>query len=123
MTLVIADGSILTVNKDSNPDLFWGVRGGGGNFGVVTEFVYRLHPQRATVYAGILVFPPPALEKIVSLTSEWLASTDKDKERQAMLQMMTRGPNGQARSVFNLSKYLQPLILLLLAVCHSSGIL
>jgi FAD/FMN-containing dehydrogenase len=47
-----------------NTDLFWGVRGGGCNFGVVTEFVYKLHPQRRTVYAGAIIFAPDALEKL-----------------------------------------------------------
>ncbi len=55
--VVTADAEFLTASPDEHPDLFWGLRGGGGNFGVVTSFKYRLHPLGPTVLAGILAWP------------------------------------------------------------------
>lgn len=51
--VVTADGDVLTANATTNDDLFWGLRGGGGNFGVVTRFSYRLHPVGPRIVAGL----------------------------------------------------------------------
>ncbi|MEW5940913.1 MAG: FAD-binding oxidoreductase [Chloroflexota bacterium] len=54
--IVTADGALLRVDEESHPDLFWAIRGGGGNFGVATRFQFRLH-EVETVFGGMLILP------------------------------------------------------------------
>jgi FAD/FMN-containing dehydrogenase len=56
-TVVTADGAVRVASPHSEPDLFWALRGGGGNFGVVTSFEFQLHPVGPEVYAGLVVYP------------------------------------------------------------------
>jgi FAD/FMN-containing dehydrogenase len=64
--LVTAEGRFLTVSADQYPDLFWGLRGGGGNFGVVTSFEYRVHPV-GPVLAGMVVHPMSRAKEVLRL--------------------------------------------------------
>jgi hypothetical protein len=55
--LVLADGRVLTASADDNADLFWALRGGGGNFGVAASLVYRLHPVGPIITGGVIAYP------------------------------------------------------------------
>jgi hypothetical protein len=55
--VVTADGNLLHVNAEENEDLYWAIRGGGGNFGIVTNFEMKLHPMQRTVVAGTVLYP------------------------------------------------------------------
>lgn len=70
--LVTADGTYLKASEDENPDLFWGVRGGGGNFGIVTEFTFRLNPVGPIVLAGPVIWPMAESARVLRLYREWI---------------------------------------------------
>ena len=55
--VVTASGAVVTVSESEHPDLLWGLRGGGGNFGIVTEFTFRLHSVGPEAYGGLLMYP------------------------------------------------------------------
>jgi FAD binding domain/Berberine and berberine like len=63
--VVVADGSVVRAGADENPDLLWGLRGGGGNFGVVTEFEFRLHPVGPIVAGGMLLYPRSRAREVI----------------------------------------------------------
>jgi FAD/FMN-containing dehydrogenases len=63
--LVTADGKVRRVGEHDEPDLFWAIRGGGGNFGVATSFEYRLHPLDPTVIAGSVSFPTAQTKDLI----------------------------------------------------------
>jgi FAD/FMN-containing dehydrogenase len=72
--LVTADGEALTASEDENPDLFWGVRGGGGNFGIVTSFEYRLHPVGPIVLAGPIFHPLEDASEVLRFYREFITA-------------------------------------------------
>jgi hypothetical protein len=75
--VVLADGSFVRADEKNEPDLFWALRGGGGNFGVVTEFRFQLHSV-GEVFGGPMLFALEDTEKIVQLYREWLPQQADD---------------------------------------------
>lgn len=76
-TLVSADGSLVRASSEENPDLFWALRGGGGNFGVVTEFEVRLHPLTSVVLAEGLC-PEADIRSLFEFWREFMAGAPLD---------------------------------------------
>ena len=72
--MVTADGNFLHASPAENPDLFWAVRGGGGNFGVVTDLEFELHPIPARVVAGTVAFPFSQLREVLSAYGDYGSS-------------------------------------------------
>lgn len=68
--VVTADGKLLHASSEENPDLFWALRGGGGNFGVATAFEYRLHPFNHPVLDGLRLFPYSQARSLFAATAE-----------------------------------------------------
>jgi FAD/FMN-containing dehydrogenase len=75
--VVTADGRIVTANDRENQELFWAIRGGGGNFGVVTRFTFQLHPV-STVYGGPIFFPAEASAQVLAFFRSFIASAPRE---------------------------------------------
>jgi FAD/FMN-containing dehydrogenase len=71
--VVTADGDLVRASDNENPDLFWGLRGGGGNFGIVTEFEFRLNPVGPIVLAGPIFWPMSESANVLRFYREWIA--------------------------------------------------
>jgi FAD/FMN-containing dehydrogenase len=76
--IVAADGRFVRTGTSENPDLLWGLRGGGGNFGVVTSFEYQLHPLTAPVYGGALVFPFAQARALLRSYADFIANASDE---------------------------------------------
>src|SRR5436190_2209961 len=75
--IVTADGQVLTASADQHPDLFWALRGGGGNFGVVTSFLFRAWPV-ATVLGGLIVYPRDQAASVLRHYRDYIATASED---------------------------------------------
>lgn len=76
--IVGADGKLRRASADENPDLFWGVRGGGGNFGVATMFEFNLHPMEREVIGGGVAFPLAQARDVLSFFAEYVSGAPDD---------------------------------------------
>ena len=76
--LVLADGKVVRASEDENPDLFWAVRGGGGNFGVAASFEFRLHPVGPMVTAGLVAHPVARAREVLHFFRTVTASVPDD---------------------------------------------
>ncbi len=82
--VVLADGRVVRASEQFNPDLFWGIRGGGGNFGIVTEFELRLHPLGPIVMAGLALWPSARGAEVMRAWRD-IADTAPDELSTAMV--------------------------------------
>jgi FAD/FMN-containing dehydrogenase len=76
--VVTADGQRVRAGEEENADLFWAIRGGGGNFGIVTQFVFRLHPVGPEVLSGLIVYPFEQARSVLSQYREYVETIPDD---------------------------------------------
>jgi len=77
--VVTADGRLIKTSRDENEDLFWGLRGGGGNFGVVTSFEYRIHSVGPIVLGGLLMYPAERAGEVLRFYRDFIAGATDDR--------------------------------------------
>jgi FAD binding domain/Berberine and berberine like len=111
--VVTANGSLRHASPAENPDLYWAVRGGGGNFGVVTNFEFELHPMQREVIAGAVVFPIERARELLAFYGDYSSAAPDDlyvdaivsaprdgKPGMFILAPVWSGPAGEAERVF-----------------------
>lgn len=76
--VVTADGEFVRASEDENQDLFWGMRGGGGNFGIATSFEFDLHEVGPEVLAGRLIYPYEAAGEVLRFNREFMADAPNE---------------------------------------------
>lgn len=128
--IVLADGSMTTASSDENPDLFWAVRGGGGNFGVVTSFLFKLHPV-STVIGGPMFWDLDRTKEILEFWREFIPTAPEELSgffafltvppvppfpeslhlrRVCAIIWCYSGPSDQADAVFQPARRLAPML-------------
>lgn len=85
--VVTADGQLLAASERENPDLFWALRGGGGNFGIVTSFEFRLHPLGPQIQAGMLMWPIEQAARVLRFLRETAATAPDEVGIMANIRM------------------------------------
>jgi FAD/FMN-containing dehydrogenase len=90
--VVTADGALVRASPEEHADLFWGLRGGGGNFGIVTSFEYRLHAVGPTVLAGVILYPAARAREVLSSYRDTIASAPDELMTIVVLRMAPAAP-------------------------------
>ena len=93
--VVMADGRSLTASADENSDLLWALRGGGGNFGVVTSLEYQLHPVGPAVLAGWLIYPADKVKEFFPLVNDF---TDNMPDEMNLITFLHTLPDGGGKA-------------------------
>ena len=94
--VVTADGNLRHASASENADLFWGVRGGGGNFGIVTNFEFQLHPMQRTVVAGTVLFPWERARDVMNVYRDHGVTAPDELYCDLMLMSPMEGTSGMA---------------------------
>ena len=90
-SLVLADGSVVQCSADAEPDLFWAIRGGGGNFGIVTKFTFRCHPV-STVLAGPVMYDLDDTQDVMRWYGDFIAGAPEELGGFVSLMSVPPGP-------------------------------
>ncbi|MFC5731159.1 MULTISPECIES: FAD-binding oxidoreductase [Nocardioides] len=85
--VVTANGELVVASEDENADLFWGLRGGGGNFGVVTNFTFELQPLGPTVFAGMIAWPADQAPSVLEFLRDFIADAPDEVGLMANLRL------------------------------------
>ncbi len=109
--IVTADCRIRIANRDQDADLFWAVRGGGGNFGVATRFTFRLHEVGPTITGGLIAWPAARADEVLATYRALTASAPRELTAAAMIRLAPPAP------FVPREWHLQPIVGLL--ICHS----
>src|SRR5262245_51340567 len=88
--VITADGTLVRASEDENPDLLWGLRGGGGNLGIVTSFEFKLHPVGPLVTAGVIFYPGDRAGEILRFYRDWVE--DAPDELTTLANLLTAPP-------------------------------
>src|SRR5262249_61711491 len=90
--VVTADGEFLRASAEEHADLFWGLRGGGGNFGVVTSFEYRLHRVGPIVLAGVMLHPAAKAREVLAFYRDFIATAPDELPTILLLRLPPPAP-------------------------------
>jgi FAD/FMN-containing dehydrogenase len=90
--VVCADGQLRTANRDQHPELFWALRGGGGNFGVVTRFSFRLHQVGPTITGGLIVWSAERAAEVLAAYRELTESAPRELTAAAIVRLAPPAP-------------------------------